>query len=124
MATNILYKSGEGGIVLRMTVGSGVVANDMVEFVELHGVAITSYSAVDGKADILLPGIDAVVDLEVLAENHTVGSAVAIGDKLYYDAAETPDEINKDSTDGKACGYALEAIDSGATDTIQVAVSN
>jgi hypothetical protein len=121
---NIVYQSGEGGVTLRMTVGSGVVAGDLVEFVDLHGVAVTSYAAVDGKADVLLPGVMTVAALSVTAKNNSTGSAVAIGDKLYYDAGETPDEINKDSTAGKACGYALSAVDSGATATINVALAN
>lgn len=119
MATNIKYPG--PGVTLRMTVGATVVAGDLVEFVDLHGVAITSYSSADGKADVKFPFMF-VADLSVHAYGASSGSAVAIGDKLYYDAGETPDEINKDSSNGKAFGYALEAIASEGTETILVGI--
>src|SRR5512139_3825302 len=98
MAKNIHYQSGDGGIARRLTVPSTVVSGDLVELNDLHGLAITSYSAEDGKADVLLPGIMAIADVPVHAANNAGNSAVAIGEKLYYDAGETPDEINKDAT--------------------------
>lgn len=119
MATNIKYPG--PGVTLRMTVGATVVSGDLVEFVDLHGVALTSYASADGKADVKFPFMF-VADLSVHAANNSGNVAVSIGDKLYYDAAETPDEINKDSTNGKAFGYALEAITSGETDTILVGI--
>lgn len=121
---NVVYQSGEGGVTLRMTVGAGVVAGDLVEFNALHGIAVTSYAAADAKADILLPGVMVVATLSVTGKNNSTGSAVAIGDAVYYDAGETPDEINKDPTGGKFCGYALGAVDSGASGLIDVALVN
>ena len=119
MATNI--KVPGHSVTLRLAVSAGVVANDVVTFSDLSGIAITDRDA-DGYAMVQLP-IAYVATLSVLAENNTVGSAVAVGDKLYNDTAETPDEINKDSTAGKPIGYALEAITSGATATIEVGIA-
>lgn len=47
--------------------------------------------------------------------------AVNVGDKLYYDAEVTQTiKINKNDHSGIFFGYALEAIDSGANNIIQV----
>jgi hypothetical protein len=46
------------------------------------------------------------------------GSAVALGDILYKDGAE----VNKDVTNGVRFGYALGAVESAATTTIEVLV--
>jgi hypothetical protein len=46
---------------------------------------------------------------------------VAIGDILYHEAAATP-KVNKDNVAGIRFGYALQAVASGATTTIQVKI--
>ena len=99
-------------------------SGDPVRFGNITGVALTAKG--DGgnaAADTTVDFSPAVYDLSVKAVNDSGNSAVAVGDKLYYDAAETPDEINKDSTAGKAFGYALETITAGASDTIKVGVA-
>lgn len=115
MADNIKYPG--PGVSLNVAVPVGTVSGDPVEIVDMHGVALTDRDS-NGYATVKF-GFMYVADLAVEAVNHTVGSAVAIGDKLYYDSAATI-KINKDSTDGKAIGYALEAIVSGSSDTIMV----
>ena len=120
---NLVWERSNGYFVKRMTVGAGIVAGDPVEIVDLHGVAVTSYSAADGMADVAFSGIDFVQDVLVEAVNNTVGSAGAIGDEVYYDTAATI-KVNKDGVAGKLYGYALEAIAISASDTINVACVN
>lgn len=62
----------------------------------------------------------ATVRVSVKGEDNAGNSAVAIGDKLYYDAAATPTKINKDATNGVRYGTAVEAVSSGATSTVPV----
>lgn len=119
MANNILFPGHSVNLPLPVPVGTE--SGDLVEIVDLHGVALTDRDA-DGNATLKCP-FAYVADLPVHAANNAGNSAVAIGDKLYYDAAETPDEINKDGTNGKACGYALETITAGETDTIKVGIA-
>lgn len=120
MAKNILYQLENGGICLRLPVGSTIVSGDPVEIVSLHGVAETSYDAADGKAMVRMPGITDVADLPVNAIDGSGNSAIAIGDKLYYVSGDTP-KISK-KTSGKLIGYALETVVAGSTDTINVAL--
>lgn len=82
---------------------------------QITGVALTDTDA-DGNVVVQRRGVfDLVVEAKVAAAN----SAVAVGDILYYDAAETI-KINKDNTNGVRFGYALEAVTSGGNDTIRV----
>ena len=119
MATNLLFPG--HGVNLNLPVPAGTASDDLVEIVDLHVLALTDRDG-DGNATCRCP-FAYVADLPVHAANNAGDSAVAIGDKLYYDAAEMPDEINKDGTNGKACGYALETITAGETDTIKVGVA-
>lgn len=63
---------------------------------------------------------DGVYDLSVKGVDGSGNSAVAVGDILYYVAADTP-KLSKKAT-GVRFGYALEAISSGSTDTINVEI--
>jgi hypothetical protein len=45
---------------------------------------------------------------------------VGIGDRLYYDAAD--DGLNNAASGNTSFGYALGAVDSGATSTIPVKI--
>jgi hypothetical protein len=64
---------------------------------------------------------EGVFDLSVEGVNDSGNIAVTIGDMLFYTAADTP-AINKKSS-GKPFGVALEAVDSGATSTINVLIN-
>lgn len=60
-----------------------------------------------------------VWDLSVKGVNDSGNSAVAVGDAIYYVDADTPKLSKKAS--GYFFGFALEAVGSGQTDTINVA---
>ncbi len=99
---------------LNVPVASGVVSGDPVVVGSLAGVAETTRDA-DGNATVDFLG---AYSLSVKGANDAGNSAVAIGDKLYFVAADTP-KISKKSS-GQFFGYALAAITSGSTATIAV----
>jgi predicted RecA/RadA family phage recombinase len=78
------------------------------------GVAVADKQA-DGSTTVRVTG---VVSVSVKGVDGAGNSAVAIGDKLYYVDADTP-PISKKAT-GTFYGYALGAVSSGATATINV----
>ena len=96
---------------IKLTVGSGVVGGQLVKVGDITAVAITDADANDQAAC----HTKGVFTLAVLAEDDSGAQAIAEGDKLYLDGTI----INVDSTNGSACGYALEAVASG-TATIRV----
>ncbi len=118
MANNIIVPG--HSVTLRLAVPALTASGDPVEIVDLHGIAITDRDA-DGYAMVKLP-IAYVAKVNVEAVNNAGNSAVVIGDKLYYDTAATI-KINKDGTNGKGFGYALETITAGSSDTIEVGVA-
>jgi hypothetical protein len=77
----------------------------------------TDQDAGDNSASVDFGG---VYDLSVKGIDGGGNSAVAAGDILYYTDADSP-PISKKAT-GVRFGYALEAVGSGATATIEVAV--
>lgn len=85
----------------------GVALRD--EYVSGHPLAGQTIVALDGVYDLSVKGVDG-----------SGNSAVAKGDVLYYVAADTP-KLSKKAT-GVRFGYALEAISSGGTDTINVEI--
>jgi predicted RecA/RadA family phage recombinase len=111
MAKNLIQE----GDVLRLTVASDVKAGDPVVVGAFHGVALTDYSATDGKADIRLKG---VFELSVKGVDGSGNSAVVIGDKIYYVGGDTP-KLSKKAT-GEYFGIAYGAVTSGATANIPV----
>jgi predicted RecA/RadA family phage recombinase len=105
----------QDGKLLYLTVGSTNVSGDpFVVGAGIHGVLQTSYDA-NGKAVIDTEG---VFDLSVKGVNDDGNSAVAIGDRISYVAADTPKLSKKKS--GIFFGIALEAVLTGATTTINV----
>jgi predicted RecA/RadA family phage recombinase len=84
---------------------------------QIPGVALIAEAA-DGETVVQTDG---VFDLSVEAANNSTGSAVAVGDILYYDGAASV-KINKDNVAGVRYGYALGAVTSGATATIPVKI--
>lgn len=88
-------------------------SGDPVVYGQLPGVALTDEDA-DGLTTVALDG---VWNLAVKGET-TSNAAVSAGDILYYDSGV----VNKDSSNGIRFGYALGAVDSGATTTIPVRV--
>jgi predicted RecA/RadA family phage recombinase len=116
MATNI--KRPGPNVSLTLPVPALTASGDIVEVSDLHGIALVDIDA-NGNAVVRTP-IAFTADLLVTAKVNAGDSAVAIGNKLYYDAGETPDEVNKDVTAGKFIGYALGAITAGAAAIIEV----
>ncbi len=91
------------------------VAGGPVRIGEFCGVA-ESAEAADGTTVVLTRG---VVDVSVKAVDGSGNAAVAVGDKLYYTDADTP-PLSKKTSGARLFGHALEAVTSGATDTINV----
>lgn len=116
MATNIVHEDGDQ-LYVAVTSPATPSAGDPVMVGDLPGVALTDEDS-DGKCTVKFNG---VAELSVKGEGASGNTAVAAGDILYYEAGQTP-PINKDSTNGKRFGYALEAVASGATATIRVKI--
>ncbi len=112
MALNRVFESGK---VLSVAVASTVGSGDPIAIGGMAGVALTDYDSTNGKATVDFGG---VYDLSVKGVNGSGNVAVAVGDALYLVAGDTPVLSKKGS--GIPFGYALEAIDSGATATINV----
>lgn len=92
-------------------------SGDPVLVGQIPGVALIAEET-DGDVTVDTAG---VYNLSVGGEtNAGAGSAVAVGDILYYDSAATP-KINKDTT-GVRFGYALGTVASAGTGTIPVKV--
>lgn len=85
----------------------------------IPGVALTGEGEGGNAAGQCSIATEGVFDLLVEAVNNGGNSAVAIGDKIYYEAGETP-PLNKDSVSGVLFGKALETVTSGESDTIKV----
>lgn len=113
MAKNLVLDKAD---VLNVTLAA-VLSGDPVMVGQVPGVALTDTDA-DGKVRVKVSG---VFTLSVKGENNAGNVAVAVGDILYHEAATTP-KINKDNVAGLRFGYALQAVTSGATTTIQVKV--
>lgn len=118
MATNIVREPGWNLSVVcsdPTTPASG----DPVRFGELTGIALTDEGG--GQNDATKTSVyfgPCVVDVSVKAVDGSGNSAVAVGDSIFYVDADTPKLSKKAS--GYLFGIALEAIDAGGTDTINV----
>ena len=112
MATNIIFEHGDQLQVV-CSAPPTPASGDPVLVGQLPGVALTDENA-DGVTTVKLNG---VATLPVKGET-TTNAAVSVGDILYYDSGV----INKDSSNGVRFGYALQAVDSGATTTIRVKI--
>lgn len=115
MAKNRIYAKGTN-LDLVASDPATPVSGDPVVVGQIPGVALTDERS-NGKTSVQMDG---VFDLSVKGVDGSGNSAVAVGDILYYVAADTP-KLSKKAT-GVRFGYAMEAITSGATDTINVKV--
>ncbi len=79
------------------------------------GIAVIDEDTVDGKTTVKFNGCATV---SVKAVNGGGNSAVAEGDALYYVDADTP-PVSKKAT-GTLIGYAMGAVSSGSTATIEI----
>jgi len=112
VATNMVHDPGNQLQVALADVKSG----DPVVVGQLPAVALIDTNA-DGNVTIKCDGVFA---LSVKAVDGSGNSAVAVGDKLYYVAEDTP-KLSKKAA-GVFFGYALAAITSGQTKTINTKV--
>jgi predicted RecA/RadA family phage recombinase len=111
MAKNMIQKEGK---YISLSIASKL-SGDPALVGNITGVCLTD---TDSAGKVSLDLGPAVYDLSVAAIDGSGNSAVGIGDKLYYVQTDTP-KLNKKTT-GTFFGYALEAITSGSTDTINV----
>jgi predicted RecA/RadA family phage recombinase len=120
MATNFVRDLHEWpAMPLAATSPTAPVSNDPVRFGSLTGVALTDEGEGGNAATEATVHLGmAVWDLSVKAVNDSGNSAVAAGDPIFYVDADTP-KLSKKAT-GYFFGFALEAISSGGTDTINV----
>jgi hypothetical protein len=115
MAKNLI-RTKSNGISVVCSDPTTPASGDPVRYGELTGVALIAEES-DGKTVVdFEPG--KVWDLSVKGVDGGGNSAVAVGDKIYYVDADTP-KLSKKAT-GRLFGFAMEAITSGSTDTINV----
>lgn len=93
------------------------VSGDPARFGEMPLVCVVSESATTSRGTFARGG---VYTLSVKGVDGGGNAAVAAGDILYYVDADTP--VLSKKTAGHRFGIALEAVNSGATATIRVAV--
>lgn len=114
MAKNIIFDTSRQ-LAVAVSDPASPKSGDPVRFGVITGVALTDEGA-DGLTTVRFN--DAVADVPVKGVNGSGNSAVAEGDALFYVDADTPKVSKKVS--GTPFGTALEAVASGATDTIRV----
>jgi len=95
------------------TVSSGDVVNVGTLTLVAHGD-----QDADGKFVGFFGAPTMIYNLVVHGRGDGTNTAVAIGDKLYVDAAD--DQLNKDSANGTLFGIALGAVTSGQNATVAV----
>lgn len=115
MAKNLIYH-GADGLPVTCSHPTTPASGDPVRFGEMTGVAVNDEET-DGKTVVDFEA-GKVWDLSVKGVDGSGNSAVAVGDKIYYVDADTP-VLSKKAT-GRFFGFAMEAITSGSTDTINV----
>lgn len=120
MATNIVYEQGvqlDLAVTNHLGAGANPASGDPVLVGQIPGVALTDEGA-DGLTTVKTDG---VAELAVTGDNAGgTGVAIAVGDIVFLDDADG--EINADATNGVRFGYALGAVGSLATATIQVKI--
>lgn len=109
MATNTVYEKATNIPVVQASRVSG----DPMVVGQIPGVAETSSEATTNLVTMQTQG---AYNVSVKGIDGGGNSAVAIGDILYYTLADTP-PLSKKAT-GVRWGYALAAVNSGATATI------
>lgn len=114
MATNRIFAGSDR--TMKLPTASGLLSGAPYAVGQIPVVLLTDAEAASpyyATCQIL----DGVFDLSVKGTTGS-DSAVAVGDIIYYTSGNTP-KLDKTTT-GVRFGYALEAIGSGLTDTINV----
>lgn len=118
MATNV-YKDTMGGLTIELPAATGSSGDPYLNG-SIRGLLLTDS---DGTNASVLTEFTSIVDVVVEAKIANGNSAVAVGDDIFYDSAETI-KLNKDSTNGVFYGVALETVTSGSSDTIKVGLGS
>ena len=96
-------------------------SGDPVVCGQIPGVALRDeYASGTPLAGQTTVGLDDVAEFSVKGVDGSGNSAVAVGDIIYYVAADTP-KLSKKAT-GVRFGYARAAVTSGSTGTIAVQI--
>jgi hypothetical protein len=117
MAQNISYAA-RTAVRLELTVGSSKSAGD-IEYINNMPVFLLEDSDSSNKAVCEIIGVSLVVSLSVVGEDGSGNTAIAVGERVYKDGAA----YNADDANGDMIGYALGAVESGATTSIDVALT-
>lgn len=116
MATNRIQGK---GLVIQATNGSGtaIVSGEpmLIGDQGLAGICLADIANGAVGSVELPPGV--IFDYPVKGHDGSAGAAVAVGDKVYYTAGEAFADVDTNAT---LLGYALEAVESGATTTVEV----
>ena len=112
MATNMIYKNADQ---LKFYTNADLNSGDPFVVGQIPAVALGN----EDSDKYTVGRLAGVFDLSVKGIDDSGNSAVTIGDKIYYDADDTP-KLSKKASNNVLFGYALEAVGSGATATIQV----
>ncbi len=112
MATNMIYKDADQ---LKFYTNASLNSGDPFVVGQIPAVALADEDS-DGYTVGRLTG---VFDVSVKGINDDGNSKVSIGDKIYYDADDTP-KLSKKSSGNVLFGYALEEVPTSTTATIQV----
>jgi len=115
MAKNMVFADGTKLSVV-CSLPATPKSGDPVLIGQIPAVAVTD-ERTDGTTSVDTEGVWLLAVEGKDAANANI--AVAAGDILYYDTANTV-KLNKDGTNGVRFGYALAAVTSGATATIRV----
>lgn len=115
MAKNVIYNQGDR-LAVACSDPTTPASGDPVVYGQAPGVALTAENS-DGLTSVQFNG---VASLSVKGVDGGGNSAVAEGDIIYYVAADTP-KLSKKNT-GVRFGYAMGAVSSGATSTINVKI--
>ena len=125
MATNDAYQPGNR-LSLPCSAPATPKSGDPVLVGDLPGVALLDEGAGGNDAANTSIQTDGVWKLLVRGENAAgTGTALTVGQKIYYDAAMSDAggaHLNADATNGKYFGYVLEAVASAATARVNVKV--
>lgn len=116
MAKNQVYNQGDQFSAV-CSQPANPVSGDAALVGQLPVLALTAKDPVTGENTVKANG---VYNLAVLGHDGTNPVAVAVGDIVYYTAAD-PTKLGKKAT-GVRYGYALAAVAAGATATIPVKI--
>ena len=119
MATNVIQKG--SGLVIQVTAGAAYSSGDaiMVGDQGLVGICLEDIASA-GTGSVMVAG-GMVIDYPVKGHDGSSNTAVAVGDIVHF---ATGDAFFDVTAANKSVGYALEAVSSGSTTTIEVLMTD